>query len=200
MATAARQLHPIRPAAPQRAVQIPEPSLARFLFADTRLAWLWAIIRLYAGYEWLAAAWGKWTNPAGVWVGLKAGVAVTGFIHGALAKTGGEHPDVTGWYATFLNDVVLPHASAFSYVVTVGETLVGIALILGFLTGIAAFFGGLMNATYLLAGTVSTNPVLFIVATWLVLAWRIAGWWGVDRWVLPIASAVRRRACDGRNG
>jgi thiosulfate dehydrogenase [quinone] large subunit len=50
-----------------------------------------------------------------------------------------------------------------------GEVAVGAALILGFLTGIAAFFGGLMNANYLLAGTVSTNPILFILATWLVL-------------------------------
>jgi len=31
---------------------------------------------------------------------------------------------------------------------------------------------GRMNANYPLAGTVSTNPTLFILATWLVLAWR----------------------------
>ena len=66
-----------------------------------------------------------------------------------------------------------------------GELLVGAALILGLFTGLAAFFGGLMNASYLLAGTVSINPVLFILATWLVLGWRVAGWWGLDRLVLP---------------
>ncbi|GGM19384.1 hypothetical protein GCM10010841_29290 [Deinococcus aerophilus] len=65
-----------------------------------------------------------------------------------------------------------------------GEVVVGTALIMGLLTGIAAFFGGVMNASYLLAGTVSTNPLLFILATWLVLGWRVAGWWGLDRWVL----------------
>ena len=64
--------------------------------------------------------------------------------------------------------------------------LLVVILIIGLLTGIAAFFGGFMNASYLLAGTVSTNPVLFILATWLVLAWRVAGWWGLDRWVLPL--------------
>jgi thiosulfate dehydrogenase [quinone] large subunit len=93
---------------------------------------------------------------------------------------------VTGWYAWFLQNVALPNAVAFSYMVTFGEILVGIALILGLLTGIAAFFGGFMNASYLLAGTVSTNPFLFILATWLVLAWRVAGWWGLDRWALPL--------------
>jgi thiosulfate dehydrogenase (quinone) large subunit len=167
-------------------VQIPEPPIARFLFADTRLAPLWTIIRLYVGYEWLTAGWGKLTNPAGVWVGAKAGTAVTGFMQGALQKTGGDHPDVTGWYAWFLQNIALPNAVAFSYMVTFGEILVGIALILGLLTGIAAFFGGFMNASYLLAGTVSTNPFLFILATWLVLAWRVAGWWGLDRWALPL--------------
>nr|WP_274540283.1 DoxX family protein [Deinococcus sp. UR1] len=158
--------------------------MSRLLFADPRLAPLWILLRIYVGYEWLMAGWGKVTDPAGVWVGEKAGSAVAGFLTGALAKTGGEHPDVQGWYAWFLQYVALPNAAVFSYVVAYGEVLVGIALILGLLTGIAAFFGGVMNASYLLAGTISTNPLLFILATWLVLGWRVAGWWGLDRWVL----------------
>jgi thiosulfate dehydrogenase [quinone] large subunit len=50
----------------------------------------------------LMAGWGKLTNPAGAWVGATAGTAVAGFIKGALAKTAGDHPDVSGWYATLL--------------------------------------------------------------------------------------------------
>jgi thiosulfate dehydrogenase [quinone] large subunit len=42
-----------------------------------------------------------------------------------------------------------------------------------------------MNVSFLFAGTVSTNPLLFILATWLVLAWKNAGWYGLDRWALP---------------
>ena len=30
------------------------------------------------------------------------------------------------------------------------------------------------------------TPILFIIATWLVLAWKVAGWWGLDRWILPL--------------
>ena len=63
--------------------------------------------------------------------------------------------------------------------------LVGIALIVGIFTGLAAFFGGFMNFNYLMAGTVSLNPLLFVIATWLVLAWKVGGWYGLDRWVLP---------------
>jgi thiosulfate dehydrogenase [quinone] large subunit len=167
----------------EHTVQVGEPPIARFLFADTRMAWFWLIVRLYAGYMWLTEGWDKLHSA--VWTGPKAGAALAGFVTGALTKTGGVHPDVSGWYASFLQQVVLPHTAAWSYGVAAGEFLVGLGLILGLFTGIAAFFGGLMNASYLLAGTVSVNPVFFILATWLVLAWRIAGYYGLDRWVLP---------------
>lgn len=163
--------------------QIPDPPIAQFLFADTRMAWFWLAVRLYAGYEWFTAGLEKLGNPA--WTGSKAGAALTGFVLGALKKTTGVHPDVTGWYSSFLHSVVLPHAAFWSWFVTLGEIAVGAGLIIGLFTGIAAFFGGLMNANYLLAGTMSTNPFLFILATWLVLAWRVAGYYGLDRWVLP---------------
>jgi thiosulfate dehydrogenase (quinone) large subunit len=164
-------------------VQISDPPIAQFLFADVRMSWLWLILRLYVGYEWFMAGWGKFTSP--VWFGDKAGVALTGFINGALAKTAGDHPDVQGWYAGFLQSSVLPNAALWSRFVVIGEILVGVALILGIFTGLAAFFGGFMNVNYLMAGTVSTNPLLFVIATWLVLSWKTAGWLGLDRWVLP---------------
>ena len=164
--------------------QIPEPAISRFLFADTRLAWFWAIVRVYCGWQWIESGLGKWGNPA--WTGANAGSALTGFINGAMAKTEGQHPDVNSTYASFLQTFVLPNAALWSWLVTLGELAVGIGLIVGCLTGIAAFFGGLMNVNYLFAGTVSTNPLLFVLATWLVLAWRVAGWWGVDRWLMPL--------------
>jgi thiosulfate dehydrogenase [quinone] large subunit len=54
------------------------------------------------------------------------------------------------------------------------------------LTGIAAGFGVLMNLNYLLAGTVSINPVLGVMGLFLVIAWRVAGLIGLDRWLLPL--------------
>ncbi|MEX1027935.1 MAG: DoxX family protein, partial [Candidatus Paceibacterota bacterium] len=50
---------------------------------------------------------------------------------------------------------------------------------------IAAFFGLFMNLNFMLAGTVSSNPILFTLAIGLVLAWKVAGHWGLDRWLLP---------------
>jgi thiosulfate dehydrogenase [quinone] large subunit len=163
-------------------VQISEPRLSRFLFADTKFSWFWLIIRLYVGYEWFMAGWTKLGNP--VWTGDKAGTAVKGFLMGALAKTSGAHPDVSGWYADFINNFALQHTVGFSYLVTYGEIIVGACLILGLFTGIAAFFGTFMNLNYLFAGTVSTNPILALLGLFLILAWRTAGWIGLDRYAL----------------
>src|SRR5215208_6470735 len=113
--------------------QIPEPPLARFLFADTRMGWFWLLVRVYCGWEWLDAGWAKLQNPA--WFGSGAGGALRGFVNGALQKVSGDHPDVTGWYAAFLQNFVLPNATLFANMVAIGEVLVGIALILGALTG-----------------------------------------------------------------
>ncbi len=165
-----------------KGVEIGEPRFAKFIFADTRFAWFWLIVRVFVGWQWLHAGWEKLQNPA--WVGDKAGTALHGFLMGALKKASGEHPDVSGWYASFIQNVADHHVVLFSHLVTYGEILIGAALILGMLTGIAAFFGTFLNLNFLFAGAVSINPILLLFQIFLVLAWRIAGWIGVDRYLL----------------
>ncbi len=168
-----------------------EPAISRFLFASPYMAPFWTVLRIWLGWSWLSAGWGKVTNPA--WVGANAGAGVAGYLNGALARAGGDAPTVSGWYAWLIENVFLPNAALFGYLVAFGEVLVGLALITGFLVGLSAFTGGLMNVSFLLAGTLSTNPVMFVVATWLVLAWRIAGYWGLDYFVLPLVGAPAGR-------
>lgn len=162
---------------------IDEPPIARYLFSNTKTALFWLVVRVYVGYAWLIAGIGK--VGADSWTGENAGASVEGFVQGALSKTTGEHPDVQAWYGWFLENAVLPNADVFAYVIAYGEVLVGIALIAGLFVGIAAFFGIFMNANFLLAGTVSSNPVLFILSLGILMAWRVAGYIGLDRWVLP---------------
>jgi thiosulfate dehydrogenase (quinone) large subunit len=164
-------------------VRLEDPPVSRALFGDVRWSWIWLFVRLYVGLTWLQSGLGKITSPA--WTGSRAGTALTGFVQGALAQTGGENPQVQGWYAWFLENLVLPNAALWGRVVAAGETLVGAALILGAFTGLAAFFAAFMNVNFLLAGAVSSNPVLLLLAILLVLAWKTAGWWGFDRWLLP---------------
>jgi thiosulfate dehydrogenase [quinone] large subunit len=162
---------------------IEEPAISKFMFADTKSSWFWLVVRLYVGWQWLTAAWEKISG--GGWIGSNAGAQLTGFLQGALNKTSGSNPAVQGWYAWFLQHSILTHVVIWSNVVAIGELLVGIALILGLFTGIAAFFGLFMNLNYLLAGTVSINPILFTLSISLILAWRVAGWLGLDYFALP---------------
>lgn len=161
---------------------VEESPVSHFLFNNTKIAWFWLVVRLYVGYEWLMAGWVKVTSDA--WVGSGAGGAITGFLTNALTKTAGAHPDVQGWYAVFLQNVVLAHPIFWSHLVAWGELAVGVALIVGAFTGIAAFFGLFMNLNYLMAGTVSTNPILFTLSIGLILAWKVAGYVGLDKFIL----------------
>ncbi|HLX40626.1 MAG TPA: DoxX family membrane protein [Ktedonobacteraceae bacterium] len=161
--------------------QFPEPAISKFFLGSGGSSALWFVIRMYVGGEWLLAGWEKITSP--VWGA--SGKALTGFAAGALAKSSGANPAVQGWYAWFLQHVVLPNAGLFSFLVTWGELAVGLGVLLGILTGIAAGFGVLMNLNYLLAGTVSVNPILGMLGLFLCFSWRVCGWIGFDRWLLP---------------
>jgi thiosulfate dehydrogenase [quinone] large subunit len=166
-----------------KTIIIPESKLSKFLFADTRVALLWLLLRIYVSYQWLIAGWEKITSP--LWVGPQAGTVIKAFLSRAALKTSGAHPDVSSWYGMLINNVAIPHAVIFSYIITGAELAVGIGLLIGAFTGIAAFFGAFLNLNYLFAGTVSVNPLLFLIQLLLILAWRNAGWLGLDRWLLP---------------
>lgn len=163
-------------------LNLPQSKLSLLVFSNTRIAWLWLLVRIYVGWQWLHAGWDKIHNQA--WIGTHAGAALQGFLLGAVQKSAGPHPDVQSWYARFIKDFVLHHTVVFSYLVAYGELLVGAALVLGLCTAVAAFFGAFMNMNYLLAGTVSINPILLVLEILLILAWRIGGWVGLDRYIL----------------
>lgn len=162
---------------------IPDPPFAATLFASPRLAWVWALVRIYVGWQWLSAGRGKISSAA--WV--NGGAAVKGYWERAIAfPEGGTPPISYDWYRSFLTKLLEgEHYTWIAPLIAWGETLVGIGLILGALTGFAALFGALMNFNFMLAGTASTNPVLFLLSILLILAWKVAGWIGVDRWLLP---------------
>ncbi len=176
---------------------IEQSAFAHFFTADTASAPFWLIVRLYLGYEWLMAGWDKVMNP--IWFGKDAGAAMQGFVQGALGKTEGLHPDVYMWYASFLKGAVLPNLALWSNAIAVGEVLVGLGLIVGLFTGVAAFFGFFMNLNFLLAGTVSTNPVMLLLALGLMLAWRVAGHIGLDRYAMPFLRRTFRPRAFSRS-
>ncbi|HEY1372942.1 MAG TPA: DoxX family protein [Candidatus Binatia bacterium] len=164
----------------RQTVVFEEPPLARFLFGDTRLGWLWLPLRLFLGWEWLEAGLHKYHDPA--W--FETGTALQKFWERALQMS--PKPVIAvDWYRSFIQYMLDSGAYTwFSKVVVLSELVIGVALVLGAFTAVAAFFGGFMNWNFIMAGSASTNGLLFAVATWIVLAWRTAGWIGLDRWLL----------------
>ena len=48
-----------------------------------------------------------------------------------------------------------------------------------------AFLGAILNFSFVFAGSAGVNPAMILVSGMLILAWRNAGWYGLDRFVLP---------------
>jgi thiosulfate dehydrogenase [quinone] large subunit len=160
-----------------------DPPVAKRLFNNAVAAWLWLPFRLWLGYKWIDAALHKVGSPA--WVG--GGEALRGFWLSAISiPEAGRPPIAFDWYRSFIRFLLDTQSYTwFGKLVAYGELLVGIALILGAFTGIAAFFGAFMNFNFMLAGSASTNPVLFIIAIGLILGWKVSGLIGADYFLLP---------------
>lgn len=181
---------------------IQDSPVARLLFSDVRFASFWLVVRVYVGWLWLTAGWGKVQNPA--WT--DTGEAILGFWKRSVAVPAPPaRPAITfDWYRNFLQMLIDNEAYVwFGKLIAFGELLVGIGLIVGAFVGVAAFFGAAMNFNFMLAGTASTNPLMFFLAMLLIMAWKTAGYYGLDRYLLPILGTpwqpipIRQRRDDG---
>ena len=163
----------------------------RWLYHSEGAAWLWLVVRLWLGYKWIDAGWQKMFGAEyqSFWNG---GTGIQGYVLGAKAHAAGAHASVVyGWWLSFLTNFVGPNHAALAKVVALGEFAVGVGLVLGLLTGAAAFFGVAFNFMYLFSGTVGVNPMYAIIGLFLVVAWQNAGMIGLDRWVLPLFVGAR---------
>lgn len=175
-------------------VSFTESPFTHFLFYSTGSAPLWLGIRLYLGFEWLSAGWHKFDDDA--W---RDGDALLGYWQRAVAIPEEGSPAVTydGWRRFLQYMIDNEWYEWFGWVIIVGEMAVGIGLILGALTGVAAFFGATMNISFMLSGTTSSNPVFLILSIFLVLGWRVAGFFGLDRWLIPALGTPWQRSAGG---
>ena len=153
-----------------------------------KVAVLWTVLRIWLGVQWLKAGLPKIGN-----------FDATGYLNGALARAGGENPTVHGWYATFLETFAIPNVGLFNILIPWGEVLVGIGLILGAATIPALIAAAFMNLNFLLAGTLSTNPMLYTVAMILLFAGGAAYYYGVDRYAIKFWNNKKAEKDNNKN-
>lgn len=159
----------------------------RFLRENVYAAAVLTIFRLYLGWQWLTAGWGKVTE--------EGGFSAAGFLSGAAANE--EVIENYPTYHVFLENIVIPNDGLFSFMVSWGQLLVGLGLLAGVLTTAAVFFGMSMNFAFMFAGTVSSNPWMVLVAVFVLVAGYNAGRFGGDYWVIPY---LREKVFKGKLG
>ena len=103
-----------------------------------------------------------------------------------VAKQASENP--LSFYKHFLEGVVLPNSNLFAHLTAWGETVVGLGLTLGFLTGLASLVGLVLVVNYGLAtqwmspGQQGFHLVLFFLMLGFFFA-RAGRAWGIDGWL-----------------
>ena len=165
-----------------RGLLINDPPFISWLMNSPRAAWIWLVLRVWLGYQWIDASLHKISNPA--WT--ETGAALKGFWSSIVViPAEGRPPIAFDWYRNFIQAMLDAEAYTwFAPLVAYGELIIGIALILGAFTGLFAFFGAFMNWNFMMAGSASTNPMLFIIALGLIVAWKVSGYIGLDYFLL----------------
>jgi thiosulfate dehydrogenase [quinone] large subunit len=164
------------------------PKFINNLFNHPLAGLIWIPVRVWLGYQWISASLHKLESAA--W--MQTGEALKGFWASAVAIPATGTPAIHyAWYREFLQFLLNTNAYIwFAKLVAVGEFLIGITLILGIFTGFAALMGGFMNWNFLMAGSASVNPMFLVVSILLVLAWKVAGYFGADYFLIPWLASI----------
>jgi thiosulfate dehydrogenase (quinone) large subunit len=137
---------------------------------------LLVILRVYLGIILFITNLGKLTRDS------RFSVEMLGFLRGVAARR------ATAPYLDFVQQVVIPHATLFSYLVMTGEAVAALSLLTGTMTRVGAAVAMFLFLNYMLAkGRLFWSPdsedaaVFFIgLVVFLGRAGRV---WGVDAYL-----------------
>ena len=133
-------------------------------------ALVWTAMRVWLGIMWLQAGISK------LW-----GAESTAFLHGAGVKGFASHGvPASSWWGSFLHSFVVPNAGWIGVLVAIAEFAIGAALVLGFLTPLAALGSLALLFTYVMSGTASVCAFYALFAVVILATWRTSSWIGVD--------------------
>jgi thiosulfate dehydrogenase [quinone] large subunit len=142
---------------------------------------VWTAMRVWLGVMWIQA------GSAKLW-----GAEAAGFIHNSGAGVAGFATHGTpaySWWGSFLHSFVVPNAGAIGILVAVAEFAIGVALVAGLFTRIAALGSLALLFTYVMSGTASVCAFYAAFAIVILVMWRTSSWIGVD----GLISAYRQR-------
>ena len=162
-----------------------DPASIGRLLASTRLAPIWLIPRLYVGWIWMSVGWALLQSPA--WMQDGSALREAWMPDRSSASWAIDQPGAGVNLIPHLIDSGL--LGWIARLTAIGITIAGIAVMLGIATGFAAFTGVVLSANIIATGSVVLGPEVIMLAVLLVLAWKTAGWIGLDRWALPLAGA-----------
>jgi thiosulfate dehydrogenase [quinone] large subunit len=154
--------------------EVATPHALQWLTRSKLMAVAWTAMRIWLGVMWIDAGTAK------LW-----GAESAAFLHGAGVKGFASHGVVAySWWGTFLHGFVVPNAGWIGVLVAVSEFAIGIALVLGFLTPIAALGSLALLFTYVMSGTASVCALYALFAIVILATWRTSSWLGVDGFVV----------------
>jgi thiosulfate dehydrogenase [quinone] large subunit len=148
----------------------------KFLQKNSYASYVLTVFRLYIGWNWVNAGWGKISGGT---------FDAAGFLKDALNKASGDNPTVPAWWADFLHSFALPSAGLFNLLIPWGEFFVGLGLVLGIFTTIAALMGMIMNFSYMFSGATNPNPQMILLEIFILIAGFNAAKIGIDHWLVP---------------
>ncbi|TAK24562.1 MAG: DoxX family membrane protein [Chloroflexota bacterium] len=162
-----------------------DPPIARAIFRDTTRAWLWLPVRLYVGIMWMQLGFRQLADSA--WM---RGDDILAYWRAVVAAV--DRNDVGfSWYRSLVWLLVDANAEQVAARLFVfGELAAGALVILGAFVGLSAFGGALMNSSASLTGIAGSGPEMLALALCLMLGWRVAGFVGLDRVLLPTLGAA----------
>jgi thiosulfate dehydrogenase [quinone] large subunit len=132
----------------------------------------WLAMRVWLGIMWIQAGWAKLFGAENAFFLHHNGAGVAGFAaHGTPAYT---------WWGSFLHGFVVPQAGWIGILVAVGEFTIGVALVAGLFTRIAALSSLALLFTYVMSGTASVCAFYALFAIVILTMWRTSSWIGAD--------------------
>jgi thiosulfate dehydrogenase (quinone) large subunit len=140
------------------------PRPLQWLARSKVMAVVWTAMRVWLGVMWIQAGAAKLWGAENSAFLHHDGAGVAGFAaHGVAAYS---------WWASFLHGFVVPNAGWIGVFIAVAEFAIGIALVAGFLTPVAALGSLALLFTYVMSGTASVCAFYALFSIVILAKWR----------------------------